>query len=308
MSLVLPAGQQFEINFGGQRASLVEVGGALRQYEVDGRPLLDGYTAQEFCTGARGQTLAPWPNRLKDGAYVFRGISQQAPLNEAVKRNAIHGLVRWENWMPLERAPHRISLGYTLHAVPGYRFGLQLTNTYELSAAGLSVKSGATNVGSSPCPYATGAHPYLNVGRTLDETRLRAPGRLWMPTDDRGIPTGLKSVEGTPYDFREGASLRGLKVDFAFTDLIRDANGLAWTELANQERTRAVSLWVDRSYPYVELFTGDTLDETQYRRTGLGVEPMTAPPNAFQTGQDVAVLEPGQTMESSWGLKPGPTG
>jgi len=34
---------------------------------------------------------------------------------------------------------------------------------------------------------------------------------------------------------------------------------------------------VDRSYPYIELYTADTLT-AERRRGGLGVEPMTCPP------------------------------
>ena len=42
------------------------------------------------------------------------------------------------------------------------------------------------------------------------------------------------------------------------------------------------------------LYTGDTL-EAGARRRGLAAEPMTCPPNAFQTGEDLRVLEPGES-------------
>jgi aldose 1-epimerase len=35
----------------------------------------------------------------------------------------------------------------------------------------------------------------------------------------------------------------------------------------------------------------------------LAVEPMTAPVDAFRSGQDVAVLEPGGTFSASWGIR-----
>lgn len=35
---VLPSGEQFEIRADGQRATIVEVGGGLRENEVDSRP------------------------------------------------------------------------------------------------------------------------------------------------------------------------------------------------------------------------------------------------------------------------------
>jgi hypothetical protein len=35
--------------------------------------LTDGYGVGEMCSGARGQTLIPWPNRLRDGRYLWVG-------------------------------------------------------------------------------------------------------------------------------------------------------------------------------------------------------------------------------------------
>ena len=60
--------------------------------------------------------------------------------------------------------------------------------------------------------------------------------------------------------------------------------------------------WVDRHYPIIEIYTGDTLSPPR-RRVGLGTEPMTCPPNAFQTGNGLARLEPGQSLTTTWGAR-----
>jgi aldose 1-epimerase len=65
---------------------------------------------------------------------------------------------------------------------------------------------------------------------------------------------------------------------------------------------RSAELWVDEHHPIFEIFTGDTLRPDR-RRQGLGVEPMTCPPNAFQTGEGVVRLEPGQTVTTRWGVR-----
>lgn len=54
---VIPSGEQIELAHGDQHAAVVEVGGALRSYSVAGQQLLDGYSADERCTSARGQSL-----------------------------------------------------------------------------------------------------------------------------------------------------------------------------------------------------------------------------------------------------------
>jgi aldose 1-epimerase len=92
------------------------------------------------------------------------------------------------------------------------------------------------------------------------------------------------------------------KLDFAFTDLARDESGRAWVRLSAPDGHR-VELWVDEHYPILEIFTGDTLDADR-RRRGLGSEPMTCPPNAFQTGEDLIRLEPGDTFAGAWGIEP----
>ena len=51
------------------------------------------------------------------------------------------------------------------------------------------------------------------------------------------------------------------------------------------------------------VFTGDPLPDVS--RRSLAVEPMTCPPNAFRTGEDLIQLEPGQSFTSSWGIDPG---
>ncbi|MEO8329287.1 MAG: aldose epimerase, partial [Candidatus Nanopelagicales bacterium] len=63
-----------------------------------------------------------------------------------------------------------------------------------------------------------------------------------------------------------------------------------------------VELWQDESYPYTEIFTGDSLSPSR-RRHGLGVEPMTAPPNAFATGTDLVLLAPGEVSTARWGVR-----
>ena len=62
---------------------------------------------------------------------------------------------------------------------------------------------------------------------------------------------------------------------------------------------------MDEHYGYVEVFTGDALPEPERRRRGLGLEPMTCPPDAFRSGTDLIVLEPGQSVTTRWGLRPG---
>ncbi len=296
-----PSGEQFEIAFGEQQAVVVEVGGGLRSYRAADDDLLDGYGEAELCTSGRGQVLMPWPNRLQGGSYEFGGRRHQVPLDDPSAGNAIHGLVRWVNWTVAERAPDRAVLQHELHPRPGYPFSLELSIEYALSPAGLRVRTTATNAGAVPCPFGSGAHPYLTVGTaTIDPVLLRAPGRTVLQSDEHGIPTGRAPVDGTEHDFRQPRPIGSTQLDHAFTDLERGADGVARVELSCPGGGSGLVLWVDEAYRYLMLFTGDPLPDVD--RRSLAVEPMTCPPNAFRTGEDLIVLDPGESFTGTWGL------
>ena len=299
------SGQQIHIRRDGHHAVIVEVSGGVRVYEVGGRRLLDGYGVDEMCSAARGQLLIPWPNRLRDGRYQFDGHEYQLPLSEPEKRNAIHGLLRWERWTVAERSDDRVVMEHTLLPRDGYPFSLHMSVEYRVDREGLSSRVTATNPGRTPCPYGMGAHPYLYVGdETLELSWLEAPGATRLLMDDRAIPVGTAEVTGTPYDFRTATRILGTELDTAFTDLHRDEHGRAWVRLWRARRDYGVGLWMDEHYPYYMLYTGDSLPEQARRRRSLGVEPMTCAPNAFVSGAGLVTLAPGETMTSTWGITP----
>ena len=51
------------------------------------------------------------------------------------------------------------------------------------------------------------------------------------------------------------------------------------------------------------MFTGDALAAGQHRRAALAIEPMTCPPNAFVTGEDLIALAPGESVARTWGIE-----
>jgi aldose 1-epimerase len=298
----LPSGAQFEITHGGQRAVIVEVGGGIRLYEAEGRPVLDPFPADAICDGAHGAPLIPWPNRLADGRYRFKGQDFQVALTEPEQGNAIHGFLRWQAWRADELEPDRVVMSARIHPCPGYPFEVDATVAYELDDGGLTVTTRLENLGERECPVGHGQHPYLSAGDGLiDDCQLQHPGRTRILTDERQLPNGREAVGETRFDFGEPARLGGLEIDFAFTDLVRDPEGRAWTRLTRPDGSTA-SLWVDEAYPFVELYTGHTLSPGRARR-GLGTEPMTCAPDGFNNQEGLIVLEPGETTSGTWGAR-----
>jgi aldose 1-epimerase len=300
-----PSGEQFAIRHGGQQAIAVEVGGGLRCYTVSGRDVLDGYAEDAMCDGARCQSLVPWPNRVKDGKWSWQGEDQQLALTEPEQHNAIHGLFRWLSWRPRERTESEVELVATCFPHPGYPWQLAASNRWTLDDGGLSVLTTVTNQSDSDAPVAVGFHPYVSAGTaTIDTSTLQVPAHTRLLTGDQQIPTGPEQVAGTEYDFREPRLIGDLEIDHTFTDLQRDADGMARLRLADPDGP-SVTVWVDEAYPFLEIFTGDALPDPSRRRQGLGVEPMTAPPNALADATDLVVLQPGERWTGSWGLRTG---
>ena len=299
---MIPSGGQTVLRYAEQVAVVVEVGGGLRTYDVAGRPVLDGYAEQEMVTAARGQPLIPWPNRLHTGRYTWDGEEHAVPVDEPDQDNALHGLTKHLLWTAEPDGEAAVTMRLRLLPQPAYPFALDLAVRYALGHDGLTVTTSALNVGDADAPYGHGAHPYLTVGtERVDGALLQVPARTWLPTGPAQVPLGREPVEGTPYDFRSLRPIGPLHVDYAFTDLLRDERGRATLVLAAPDGAR-VELWVDEHFGYLEVFTGDPLPEGE-RRRGLGVEPMTCPPDAFRTGEDVVRLRPGAEHVTQWGVR-----
>ena len=296
-------GTQYEIEAGDYRATVTELGAGLRELEHAGKPLVTGYDQDQLPPHGSGQLLSPWPNRVAGGRYAFAGAIYQLDLSEPANGNAIHGLTRWMPWWRTAHDRTEVTLRNVPHGQQGYPFAVQVDATYRLDAeSGLHVTVTAVNKGSHPAPWGVGHHPYLTVPTpTVDDCELTLPAGQRLPTDSRGIPSGPPAdVAGTEFDFRAARKIGQLQLDHAFTGLRREPDGLAWVRLSADGAT--TGLWADEGYRWLQAFTGDTL-EPEHRRTALAVEPMTCPPNAFVSGDDLLVLQPRETVTCRWGIR-----
>lgn len=285
-----PAGPAVVLEHGPYRAEVVSVGAGLRSLRYAGRDLVSGYEAGGICPDYRGWVLQPWPNRIGDGRYEFRGATHQLALTEPERGNALHGLVGWVRWDVHHPDAARASFRHELVPQVGYPFALDLTVDYQLSDAGLAVTLEATNDGDEPAPYGAGFHPYLTLGRPADDLELTVPASTWCAVDERGIPGPARPVEGTAYDFREPRRIGDLVIDHPF-------GGLTGGAAALRDGDRAVTVTPGEGCAWLHVFTSDIHEPA---RRAVAIEPMSCPPDAFRTGTDLVVLEPGATHRTSF--------
>ncbi|MEY9890409.1 aldose 1-epimerase [Catenulispora sp. MAP5-51] len=297
-----PTGEQYTIKAGQYTAAITELGAGLRSLRLDNRELIMEFPEDGTPVGGSGQLLIPWPNRVRDGKYTFRGVERELEITEPARNNAIHGLTRNAHWHLDAQTDSSLRLTLRLEPRPGYPFLLDLAAEYSLDEdEGLTVSVTARNAGDWEAPYGIGSHAYLKVDGGLDGPQglTQVPAGRWLMVDERMIPQCEVPVGGTPYDFRDRRQLRGVTLDTAYTDIVRDADGQARVTLG--QGVDGVTMWFGAGLEWVQLFSGDPLD-APYRRSALAVEPMSCPPNAFASGKGLIVLERGESVTHTWGI------
>lgn len=299
------SGRPYALRHGAYAADIAGIGASLRRLTHEGRDLVVPFAADEIRPGFRGATLAPWPNRVVDGRYVFAGSEHQLALSEPDRGHALHGLVAWQEFEPVEVRDDHLRLRAALPAQFGYPHQVEVEVGFTLDDDGLSTTVTGRNAGDTSAPWGTGPHPYLVAGPgSVDDWVLELPAaRVLTVTPDRLIPAGLAAVateEGGRYDFRLARPIGETFIDHAYTDLARTPEGL--TSVRVSDRTgRGVTMTWDRSCPWVQIHTADR-PAPEPSRIGLAVEPMTCAPDAFNSGLGLITLLPGSSHSASWRL------
>ncbi|WP_211881390.1 aldose 1-epimerase family protein [Pseudarthrobacter albicanus] len=293
---------EYKIQAGEYAAVVTARAGALRELRHRGRDLIVPFPAGGPIPDFRGIIAAPWPNRIPDGRYTFDSVDYEVPVNEPERACALHGFAFGTAWTLESRDESSVELSCTLEPTPGYPFRLHLTARYRLSAEGLLSRVTAANTGVDAAPFGVCPHPYLLAGPApLDEWTLQIPaGSFLEVTPDRLLPVATRSVVGHALDFRTPRTIGATEIDHAFTAVAFDAGGRAQLTVRDPGGTGVGMAW-DRSCPWLQVHTADKQPPSP-NRLGLAVEPMTCPPDAFNSGEDLVRLEPGATHEAAWSI------
>ncbi len=250
-----------------------------------------------MASGGRGQQLVPWPNRIRDGRYDVDGRAQQLALTEPARA---------------QRLARAGALGRLLAARA--RRGLRRAR---LPAGGADrlpvdarrpgpVRRGPGRADRHPGRDQPGRLPRALRGRARTPTSPPATGpatagRSPSPPPPGCSPTPSASCRPAPSrsparrttSARVGRSAT-CALDHAFTDLA----GPLTVTLRGPDA--AVELWADAAYGWVMVYTGDDNAEGTRRRS-VAVEPMTAPADAFNSGDGLRMLAPGRVLRGLLG-------
>lgn len=296
-----PSGAQYRISHGDQHATVTEGSASVRQYRVGDREVFQSFAEDEIAPAYHSAVLIPWPNRIAGGRYAFDGEQYQLAITEPERNSALHGLACWQPWTLVNHESDRVSLSFRILPSPGYPFHLETRVEYRLGEDGLRVTTTSANTGDRSCPYALGFHPYIAAapGSHIDDCALSLDVRRRLVPDELLIPQGDEPVADGPYDFRTPRQVGPMTLDDAFADVVRDAQGRSWARLKGVDG-RTAAVWADENFGYWQVYSADRLPGSMARQA-MAIEPMTAAPNAFNSGDGLTRLEPGESFTAVWG-------
>ncbi len=279
---------------------ITQVAAALREFSIDGVDLTEPYPATATPPFGDGIVLAPWPNRVADGRWVLDGVTQQLDITEVARMNALHGLLRTTDYRVLERTEASVSLGATIFPQHGYPFRVETSVRYELVDDGLRVTHTAHNNSAAAAPVAFGTHPFFRIGDVpTEELVLTLHASTYFDVDDRLNPIAELPVTGD-YDLRAGRRVGDLQLDTAFGG-VETVDGVVATLAAPDGRQ--VHLWQDEFHGYAQVFTTREFPKDGGHGLAVAVEPMTAPPDALNSGLGLKWLAAGETWSVQWGIR-----
>jgi aldose 1-epimerase len=297
---------------GGVRAEIGTVAATLRSLSVGGVDLTEPSSDEDLPPFCSGIVLAPWPNRVADARWSLDGETRQLDITEPARGNALHGLLQFTDYQVDAQTDEMVELSAYIPPQHGWPYPLQTGVRYELQPDGIRVTHSVHNRAATRAPWAVGTHPFLRVGDVpVEQLTLQTVAGTHIPVDDRLNPTGPPVAVDGPTDLREPRRVGDLRLDTAFGDLspVNAADGVgdvAWLEAPDGSRT---TLWQDLDWRYLQVFTTPEFPGPDGPATAVAVEPMTAPPDALNSGEGLVWLEPDERWSGSWGLRySGPAG
>jgi aldose 1-epimerase len=285
-------GTVIEISFGKSSALINNEGAALVGLVLDGEVIIPNIS--DPTSVYAGTILAPWPNRIKGGRYYFNGETLELDKKDELG-NAIHGLIGNQLAEVSAVSANRVTLSSVVAPVAGYPFKVAITTSYELSENGLKVTHEATNKSNTRAPVGIGAHPYLPFDQsTTFELHVQTaavhgtdklPG-AYIAATELGLGSGLE------------AKVADLVLDTQFGGLQLTQPGVVATLRSDAGQ---VDFWVDGAN-YLMIYTSRNFPWQDGVGNAMAIEPQTCAADAFNNGEGLVVLEPGETLKLGWGI------
>ncbi len=222
-------------NNNGMQVKILSYGGIIAELKVADRngcftDIVGGYDCIDSyvrADGYQGALIGRFGNRINKGKFALDGKEYSLFTND--KSNHLHGGKYGFNtkiWEVAEKDGDEPEL--ILHILSpdgdeGYSGNLDVTVTYKLTSQNGLVIHYLAKTDKKTIINLTN-HAYFNLrgyaSGSIHSLELMIDADSYLPTDDTLIPTGeIKSVEGTPFDFRSSKKI-GQDIGADYKDLI----------------------------------------------------------------------------------------
>jgi aldose 1-epimerase len=282
---------------------------------------VDGYVANPG--PFFGALIGRYGNRIGGAKFSIDGVEYKVDKNDGA--NSLHGGAHGFDkrvWTAKELPDGGLELTYlSKDGEEGYPGNLKATVTYHLSDANeLKIDYRATTDKTTVVNLTN--HAYFNLkgagsGDILGHVMMISANR-YTPVDSGLIPTGeLRSVDGTPFDFRKPTAIGGrigdndeqLKLGKGYDHnwvLNRQGNGLQLAARVEEPLSGRV-LEVLTTEPGVQFYTGNFLDGTIKAkaakiyglRSGFCLETQHFPDSPNKPQFPTTMLKPGEQYRST---------
>lgn len=325
--------ERFTLSNGSLTAEVISYGAILASLRVPDRAgatanvvlgyaSLEDYLADDASFGA---TVGRYANRIAGGSFAIDGTTYRLPINNGP--NSIHGGIKgfskrvWRAGGAVEADGPTVTLRYvSADGEEGYPGELWVEVRYTLTADAIRIDYAATT--TKPTVLNLTNHSYFNLAGegagSIEGHEVMIAADAFTPARADSIPTGeIRSVTGTPFDFREsrpiGARIRasdeqillGRGYDHNF--VLRDnPEGKARLAVRVREPASGRVMEVLTREPGVQLYTGNFLNGRHrgtggraYRQTdGFCLETQHFPNSPNEPSFPSTVLRPGETFRS----------
>ena len=320
-------------NSNGMEVSIISYGGIITSWkakDMDGnyRDIVLGFTnLSDYETSSPyfGALIGRYGNRIKEGKFSLDGVEYDLVVNNG--ENHLHGglngfdKVIWDIEKEVNDKSASLILRYTSRDMEeGYPGNLDVKVTYTLTNDDeLRVRYEAETDKKTVINLTQ--HSYFNLSAGLSRDilahQITIDANSYLPVDQTLIPTGeIKSVIGTPFDFRESKSV-GDNIDEENTQLTF-GNGYdhCWVLNKQDEGIRLVAsaydplsgrlLEVSSDQPGIQFYSGNFLDGTleskdgaKYEfRSGFCLETQHYPNSPNQESFPSVTLNPGEKYDT----------
>lgn len=184
------------------------LGASIQTLRLGGKELCCGFLRQSDRVKGdtySGAVIGRVANRIADGKFALNGTTYSLTKNDG--ENTLHGGTEGFDRRFYRAELHDGNLTMILTSPNGDQgFPGTLTMRVEFVLDGMSLTVRFSAVSDEDTVWAPTIHPYFRLGddKTIEETYLQIYANSYTPMDGRQIPTGeIRSVEGTPFDFRK---------------------------------------------------------------------------------------------------------